>query len=239
MNKFNLIPETQKVDQGRSQEVSDILGARNQAYQDSLKRDPETARLLKLLEGGLGGLTATENTLMRERGEEGLDRGLQTNLRALAGVQRGSGVRGAAANASLMDMNRERLMAGRGLERDIQLENINVQDRRRAGYGSQLESVLGREFGQRQSALGALEGSTGLARADELQREMFNIGQDQNTAALRGSTMFGLVGLRGGRRATAEAVALEKERLAAEREWAAQQHSAVLAQIDAMKGMMG
>jgi hypothetical protein len=237
MERFGLTPETRTVDQGRSQEIQDILDQRKANVERAQQRDPEMERMLEVMRGGLGGLTAQENTMMRERGEQGMETSLQTSLRSLAGLQGRSGVRGAAAQAGAMDLLAERLMKQKELERDLQLENINVQDRRRAGYGDLLSNVLGTEFNQRQSTLNALEGSTGLARTDELNREMFNIQQGESADALRNSTLFGLVGLRGGRRATKDALELERERLEVERENAKMAQEAIMAQIAAFSGM--
>lgn len=239
MEKFNLLPETRTIDDTRAQETSDIITRRKAAADAAMQRDPEMARMLEVFKGGLGGLTSEQNTMARERGEQGLDTSFMTNLRALSGAQRGSGVRGAAAQAGVMDMGRDRMTQQRGLERDLQLENINVQDRRRGEYGGFLNNLLGTEFSQRQGSLNALESTVGLARGDELNRELFNIGQGDKSDALRGSTMFGLVGLRGSRRATQEAVALERERLEMERANAQKMYEVAMQQAEAYKGMMG
>lgn len=237
MDKFSLTPTTQYIDQNRSSEVNDILARRKAEADRAQTRDADAQALLETLQGGLGGLTSQENTWMRERGEQGLDRGLQTNLRSLAGVQRGSGVRGAAGQAGTLELLAERLMQGKNLERDIQLENIAVQDNRRNNYGSFLNNLLGTESANRMGTLNALEQSTGLARTDELSREMFNIGQQQSADALKNSTLFGLVGLRGGRRATKQAMEMEQKRIDLEREIAQNAQSAIMAQIEALKGM--
>lgn len=238
ITKFGLQPETRTVDAGRSSAVQDILNRRKVEADRALQRDPEQASLLETLKSGLGGLTSVENTMMRERAEQGMDTGLSTNLRALAGLQGRSGVRGAAAQAGALDLMAERMLQGRNLERDIQLENINVQDRRRQGYGDFLSDLTNNEFNRRQSTINSLEGSTGIAETGELNRQLFNIGQEDKADALRGSTLFGLVGLRGGRRNTRDALALEKERLELERANAEKMYQAMMAQAEAYSKLM-
>jgi hypothetical protein len=226
-DKFNLIPELGTLDATRSPEIAALLadrqsfrdqaGVRSQEQIDALAQRNQA---ISGLEAGLGGLTAQENTLFRERGAQGLDQSFATGLRQLAVGRGASGVRGAASQAGALQLGQQRGQAQIGLERDLQLENIAVQDRRRSafldaltGRDEQLNLLENREFDRQRGALTDLERSTQLARLDELQREQFNIGQSTAEQAARQATLFGLVGLRGNRRAQDQAFDLQQQQI--------------------------
>ena len=140
----------------------------------------------------------------------------QGGQRALARAQARSGVQGAAGAAQFRDLNRDRLGATQGMERDILLENINVQDRRRQALSDLIQQQEGREFSQQNTALQGLQGLTAAARNDELEREQFNIGQQANLVAGQQALYFGGMGIAGAKRnALANARAEQQQEAAA------------------------
>lgn len=237
-DRFNLIPTLGSIDASRSPEVADLIAQRKDLYGRSLQRDPDQQALLDLLKGGLGGLTAEENTALRESQEEGINRDFATQLRALASRNAQAGVRGGAAQAGALDLGAERLQAQRGLGMDILAKNIDVQNDRRQAFGDFLNQLVTGEFNRQGGALNSLENTTQGARLDELNRQLFNLGQDEKQQAGRSSTLFGLVGLRGGRRAQKKAFSLEQQRIEAEKEAAAAQREAFMQSAQSIMDMV-
>ena len=215
--------------------MSSLISDRQGLYDKTLTRDPEQQNLLSLLKGGLGGLTSQENTAFRERGEVGLDRTFTQGQRAMASNSAARGVRGAASTAGLRDLIVDRGAAQGALERDLQLENINIQDKRRTGFGDFLDKLVTGEFDRSNTALTGLEGTLNTARNDELNRTLLNMDAQRREEALRNSTLFGLVGLKGNRRSGADALELEKARLELDKQIAAQQRE----EFSALLGKLG
>lgn len=214
--KYNLFPELDLIDAGRSDEVSKLIMGRQTELDSAAERDPEQQALLETMKAGLGGLTAEENTALREQAQAEIDRNYQTQLRDLARLGSARGVRGAAAQAGFGDLGRSRISAQQALENKLLTDNIAIQDARRSGYGSFLDNLISGEFQRREVARGGLERMTEAARLDELNRQLFNLEQQRRMEAGRGSTIFGLVATRGNRRNQKQAVELEKQRIAAD-----------------------
>jgi hypothetical protein len=129
---------------------------------------------------------------LRENEEANINKQLATQGRLASVQQARSGVRGAAANAQLQDLNRGAIDAQRGLTRDLITENINQKgqalDRfgRLAGASDQFRQtgqslntdLLKGELGARSGALlGGIGTTTGLLggyRAEDFQKQAFN-----------------------------------------------------------------
>lgn len=101
----------------------------------------------------LGGLTAEENQALRERGKQGIKRGVQTSLRQLRGIQGASGVRGASAASQQANILMAGQAAGANVERDLFLKNIEAK----------------------RAALGDFETSVRSAESEEVERQRANI----------------------------------------------------------------
>ena len=131
-------------------------------------RSGDISQVIEARRANLGGLSAQENQALRERATQGIDRGTQTALRQLRGIQGASGVRGATAAAQ----QGRQLAAGQSAkaqaERDLLLQNVAQKDK----------------------ALSAFEESVGGAEGTEQQRELFNI--QQRKAEIAGRQTAGL-----------------------------------------------
>jgi len=136
-------------------------------------RSADMQAALEQAMGGLGGLSAAENEALRARGYEELNRQFMGGQRALGRLQARSGVQGAAATAQFGDLMRQRGQQAAGLEQDIMLRNIAVQDQRRQAFQQLLRT----------------------AEQDELARQQFNIGQQANLLAGQQGLFFGGAGL--------------------------------------------
>ena len=136
-------------------------------------RSADMQAALEQAMGGLGGLSAAENEALRARGYEELNRQFMGGQRALGRLQARSGVQGAAATAQFGDLMRQRGQQAAGLEQDIMLRNIAVQDQRRQAFQQLLRT----------------------AEQDELARQQFNIGQQANLLSGQQALFFGGAGL--------------------------------------------
>jgi len=136
-------------------------------------RSADMQAALEQAMGGLGGLSAAENEALRARGYEELNRQFMGGQRALGRLQARSGVQGAAATAQFGDLMRQRGQQAAGMEQDIMLRNIAVQDQRRQAFQNLLRT----------------------AEQDELARQQFNIGQQANLLSGQQALFFGGAGL--------------------------------------------
>jgi hypothetical protein len=136
-------------------------------------RSAQMQETMAQAQAGLGGLSAAENEALRARGYEELNRQFMGGQRALGRLQARSGVQGAAATAQFGDLMRQRGQQAAGMEQDIMLRNIAVQDQRRQAFQNLLRT----------------------AEQDELARQQFNIGQQANLLAGQQGLFFGGAGL--------------------------------------------
>ena len=94
----------------------------------------------------------------------------------------------------MLDLVRQRGDARQTLENQILLDNINIQDQRRNAFTDLVTGLDQAEFDRaniaRQNFTNALAG----ARNDELQRELFNIGQQANLLSGQQALFFGAQG---------------------------------------------
>lgn len=188
------------LDSSRPAETQNLIN-QQQAFTDQAGvLSDEAKKALSLAEGGLGGLTAAENDALRARGFEGLNREFQGGLRQLASAQGRAGVTGAAGTAGVADLIRGRLDGVGALERDILLSNIDVQDRRRQGFADLVNTLDTNRFNQQSQALDRLGALTSAAQDAQLQREIFNLGQNEKLLSGQQSLFFGGQGILDARR---------------------------------------
>lgn len=93
---------------------------------------------LDQLKAGQAGLNTVENQALREAAGREMQARLATQQRQLAIANARGGVRGAAATAGNRDLGREALDQQRQQEQDLLLQNVSIQDARRAQYGQAL-----------------------------------------------------------------------------------------------------
>lgn len=154
---------------------------------------------------GLDGLTAQENTALREQGQAGLDRAFQTNLRAGLAQNNLAGRQGGANSNLLRDLNLDSLQANRGLSRDILLANIDERNRRLNEYQDLATGLSNRAFDRRLQGNTALSGilfNRDTANAQQrlsaaeainqnlLDRQRFEESSRANRYATYGNTLF-------------------------------------------------
>lgn len=202
------------LDASRSAEMQNLIN-QQQAFADLAgTRSADSQMSIDLAKQGLGGLSAAENDALRARGFEGLNRAFQGGQRALARFQGRGGAGGfgsAAGFGQFRDLARDRMAGVQGLERDIMLENINIQNQRRNALANLIGATEGREFGQQQQALQGVQALTTGARQDELAREQFNLGQQDKLLAGQQALMFGGMGLVDARRNAIQNARLAEE----------------------------
>ena len=188
------------LDASRAPETQNLINQQSAFATQAAQRSPEMAAAITRAEQGLGGLNAAENDALRAQAFQSLDRQFQAGNRALARAQGRSGVQGAAATGQFRDLARERLGATQGLERDILLQNIAIQDQRRNALANLISGTEAAEFGRGQQSLGQLQALTQAAQASEQAREQFNLGQQANLLAGQQGLFFGGMGLFEGKR---------------------------------------
>lgn len=200
--KYGLTDPLERLDTATPTAISNLIADAQGAYQATQTRSPEMERFLAMQEAGLSGLTAEENQALRETAMENLNRGFQQAQRQMAVQQAGSGVRGASAAAQAMGLQRQLMGDTRGLERDLLINNIDIQNQRRDAYGELLRGVETDQFNRQKDAFGTFADLVGgnQARTDELN--LFNLGQGEKERALAQGGLMGFAGLLDARRQT-------------------------------------
>lgn len=178
--------------------------------------------IIERFKGGLDGYTASENNALRESASRGLDADA-ADLRYKRMRSNAAGrVRGAAAQAGLAGIDRERQQQGMELEQDIFLKNADEKRSRLMDYSSLVRSVDDTNYARRQSAfkdfrdfqdqeeresyergrnaIGDYESTLGGVSSGEFEIGKFNIGQDEKTQTRDVGNVLGLAGLLGTKR---------------------------------------
>lgn len=225
----------------RSPEAASALSMLQGAAQsEGQSIDPYVKQALELRQSQLGGFSPQEFQLMRETGAEQLNRQLQTGLRAANLRNNVAGIEGGARGIVPQDLAVQALQARRGLERDLQVENLAEKQRRLSGFENLAQSVSNENFQRRNASINnynnALFGREQFETADRaarlqaftdfqrgledfvLQRQVFNLGQ---AAAEKSGYLSSFLG--GGQFAAAQqgrktAEELAREQIAAARE---------------------
>ncbi len=197
-------------EQKDSQAVQDLLGpdARGaKVISDNLYSEGSLGRLneerpaavqdyINRYYSGLEGYAAPELQGMREQAQRGIDNQYQQSLAQFAKSRARSGVRGAAAGATMRNLDRERIGQQQNLEQDLLVRNADEKQNRLGQYA------------------GALEG----ARADEAERRRFNLGQLGTERAGQSDTYFNSLNLGLQRQGMADSKEISKKQLALARQ---------------------
>lgn len=227
------------LDPTRSQETQNLINQQQAFAEAAGQRTADMAGAIQRAEQGLGGLTAAENDALRAQAYQDLDRQFMTGQRALARLQGRGNIQGAAAAGQFRDLARERLGAAQGLERDILLQNVSIQDQRRNALANLIAGTEQQEFARGQSALQQLQGLTTQAQLSEEQRQRFNLQQQANLLAGQQGLFFGGMGLFEGKKNALANQRAQEEAIAAAQANAAAQAAAYQQQGLAIQNLMG
>lgn len=184
-----------RVEEGRSQEITDLLGTLQGRAQTAGQRSAEMKDVIARMQSGLAGYNSAENQGFREQAQKGIDTQYKTGLAQLARAQARGGARGANAAAQVANANRERVAQQKDLEQGLFVKNADEVRSRLESYGSTLRGVEGEEFGRSRAAQSDYTSALTGARAEELGRQESNLSR---LAAERGGmadTYFNAIGL--------------------------------------------
>lgn len=184
-----------RVEEGRSQEVTDLLGTLQGRAQTAGQRSGEMKDVIARMQAGLAGYNSAENQAFREQAQRGIDTQYKTGLGQLARAQARGGVRGANAAAQVANANRERVGQQKDLEQGLFVKNADEVRSRLESYGNTLRGVEGEEFGRGRAAQSDYTSALTNSRAEELGRQESNLAR---LAAERGGmadTYFNAIGV--------------------------------------------
>jgi len=133
--------------------------------------NPEMAAVLEQRRQRALGLNGAEVGLMRDRGMQGINQQLATNMRQLRGLQGASGLSGGATLGQALPALSHATQARAGLETDIGLADMQ----RRSEALKDYESTL---TGERAGALGAQLGFAGMGASDRSGGMQYLLGKD-------------------------------------------------------------
>jgi hypothetical protein len=147
------------------------------------QRSDEMKGIIEMMKNGLAGLNSQENQAIREQGQREVDRQYANTVRDLGRAQRRGNVLGAASAAQTLNAGRQRSEQQSQLEQDLQVRNIDVQDRRRGDFANVLGGQEQQEFGR-----------AAQARNEFYDLSKFNVGQTDKDRAALATTLTGLTG---------------------------------------------
>lgn len=202
-----------RVDEKRAQEIKDLIAARGSQAKVAGQRSTGMQDIVARRQQALQGFSPAELQAMKEQQQGALNAQNQLAQRQMRAQQASSGIRGGAAMAaqSALQQNAQREMA-RGA-RELALQNIGQKEKALGSYESTLGGQEQSEFQRQQMAQKALEDITGGARADELKRQTFNIGQGTQEKMGKLASILGMAGLSSQEAAAAAQQALGSQQL--------------------------
>jgi len=157
------------------------------------ERTAETDKILKTMEGGLAGLSAAENTAIREGAQRQSQSALKTALANVQQTAARSGARGFSQSANMANVNRQFGLDTRAAEQDLLVKNIDIQDSRRRDYASTAAGAEQREADRRDkytNALGTEEDSR-FKRGNIYLDSLRGLEKDENDRTLGSQELTG------------------------------------------------
>lgn len=181
------------------------------------KSSADIEDVINRFKGGLEGYTSAENAAMREQSERGLDASAANQRYQRTRSNAAGRVRGAAAQAGMGQIDRERQASQRGLEQDLFIKNADEKYSRLQDYGALMRDVDATNYGRRDKAFGDFRdfqqqlektsfdrGQTAIkdyqdllggVKSEAFEYGKFNIGQDEKTQARDVGSSMGLLEL--------------------------------------------
>lgn len=206
--------------------VSDEEAAQLRNLQQAQARTAETQSILDMMKGGLAGISAEENTALRENAKAATDSAFQT---AIGNIQRqAAGRRNIFTSAALAKANQDFTKTRAIQENDLAVKNLDIQDQRRNAYASTLGQAEEREAQRRGDYTNALTSSDTL-QANKLsnytgalqnkenlinQIRQFNAGQGSNEAAARAEGIVNLLNMQYNKNLGQQQIDIAKQGLA-------------------------
>lgn len=145
----------------RSPEAAERIGGLGDLFQRAQRESAGETEVTDLRRENLAGLTPEEEQLLRDQGQTGLNRGLQTALRSVK--NNFSGATGAASTRAAQPIISQFTDAQRGLERDIGIEKIQRKRDALNSFENTVRGIQGDIFA-RSAATGDLFSRAGLAQ---------------------------------------------------------------------------
>lgn len=200
----------------QSQETRDLISGQKTILSNAQNLSPEEQEALGVARGNLQGLDAPEMQALREQSHQEINRIAQGQARELAKVQARNQVFGTSAAAQSRLLGQDTVHAGRDLERDLLVKNIDVKqaasnaftnlvtntqnskDTRTNAASNTLANTELTDEGQRknaQNAATAQQGTLSTSLGDRLRAlQQFNLNQAAAEKAGQVGSIFGGIG---------------------------------------------
>lgn len=203
-NVFDISPLSQ-VDASRTQDVQNLIN-QNQALSDPFsqafagRRSGQLQDYVSRLSDLTQGYDSREMNALREQRRQQMERGFSTGRAALDRGQNAARVSGTSKGAQLMQ-----LAAGYGrdsaaAENDLFVRGADEKRRAITQYGDTVRQLEADEFGRGQTALQNYRDVLETARANELERQKINLGQEAADRAVQSGATLGVMQLQEARR---------------------------------------
>lgn len=189
-----------RVDASRTQDVANLLN-QYQATSDPFssayagRRSGQLKDFLSRYEASTQGYDNQELNALREQRRRGLERGFQSGRAGLARSQGNYRLGATQRAAQMADLARSYGQQSADAENDLFIQSEAEKQRRLEGYGSAVQDVEGTEFERGDKALANYRDALETARANELEREKINLGQESADRLAKESGKLGMLGI--------------------------------------------
>ena len=178
----NRLPERQEIlDRYKAIANVNADGGRSAEMQGNLAR-------MKSLQQGY---SAPEMQGMRENAMRGLNDQYQTQLAQMNRAQARGNVRGAAAQAGMRGLNRDRLRSQQEMEQGLFVKGADEIRNATASYNAALKGSEADEYARQTGSLKNYNESLASMRNEEFDRQKYNNEQNQSFEGAKAGTFFG------------------------------------------------
>lgn len=184
-----------RLDASRAGEVSDLVKKRQEMAAAAGTRSADITDVMKRRKEALDGYSAAELQAMREQQQGAMNQQQQLALRQMKAQAASQGIRGGAAAAQQLALQKgmqKNLAQG---ERELALSNIGQKEKALGAFEKSATGAEGAEFQRSQLAQKGLEDMVSAARAEELKKQTFNIGQQTQEKFGQLASQLGMAGM--------------------------------------------
>ncbi len=184
-----------RLDASRGGEVSDLVRKRQEMAASAGTRSGDITDVIARRKAALEGYSPAEMQAMREQQQGAMNQQQQLAMRQMKAQAASQGIRGGAQAAQQLALQKgmQRNMA-QG-ERELALQNIGQKEKALGAFEQSATGAEGNEFQRSQLAQTGLENMVNNARAEELKKQTFNIGQQTQEKFGMLASQLGMAGM--------------------------------------------
>lgn len=199
------LSDLSRVDAARSPEVQDLLNQQkslSDPFSDSYagNRSGQLQDYVGRLNDATQGYDSRELSALRDNRRREMERGFQSGRAGLMKAQGNLRTGSTQKAAQIARLARDYGQSSADAENDLFIQGADEKRRALTQYGDTVRGLESDEFGRSQQALSNYQGQLNQSRADELEREKINLGQEAADRAAQSGAQLGIMQLKEARR---------------------------------------